>query len=92
MTLTHRVIFFCPRGMTFETWQIHTSVFEKRRRIMGRRTRGIMTEQFKMELSKDLGFYDVVKQEGWQAIKTQDAGNMVKRAIQIAEEQLAKKH
>jgi small acid-soluble spore protein F (minor alpha/beta-type SASP) len=58
---------------------------------MSRRKRGIMSEQFKMELAKDLCFYDVVKQEGWQAIKTQDAGNMVKRAIQIAEEQLAKK-
>jgi small acid-soluble spore protein F (minor alpha/beta-type SASP) len=58
---------------------------------MGRRKRGTMSEQFKMELAKELGFYDTVKQEGWKAIRTQDAGNMVKRAIQIAEQQLAKK-
>lgn len=55
---------------------------------MGRR-RGIMSEQFKEELAKDLGFYDVVQQEGWGGIKARDAGNMVKRAIQIAEESLA---
>jgi len=56
---------------------------------MGRR-RGIMSEQFKMELAKDLGIYDTVKNEGWGSITTRDAGNLVKRAIQIAEEALAK--
>ncbi|MCF6094706.1 alpha/beta-type small acid-soluble spore protein [Microaerobacter geothermalis] len=54
------------------------------------RRRGIMTEEFKEELAKDLGFYDVVKREGWGGITTRDAGNMVKRAIQIAEQSLAK--
>jgi small acid-soluble spore protein F (minor alpha/beta-type SASP) len=58
---------------------------------MGRRRRGVMSESFKTELAKDLGFYDVVQKEGWEGIRTKDAGNMVKRAIQIAEEQLAKK-
>lgn len=57
---------------------------------MGRR-RGIMSEQFKEELAKDLGFYDTLKREGWGGITTRDAGNMVKRAIQIAEEALSKK-
>lgn len=56
---------------------------------MGRR-RGIMSEQFKEELAKDLGFYDTLKREGWGGITTRDAGNMVKRAIQIAEEALSK--
>lgn len=56
---------------------------------MGRR-RGVMSESFKYELAKDLGFYDVVQREGWEGIRTKDAGNMVKRAIQIAEEHLAK--
>jgi small acid-soluble spore protein F (minor alpha/beta-type SASP) len=58
---------------------------------MGRR-RGIMSEQFKMELAKELGFYDTVKTEGWGGITTRDAGNMVKRAIQMAEEALAKQN
>ncbi len=56
---------------------------------MGRRNRGIMSERFKYELAKDLGFYETVQREGWGAIRTKDAGNMVKRAIQIAEQRLA---
>ncbi|MEH7108279.1 MULTISPECIES: small, acid-soluble spore protein, alpha/beta type [Bacillaceae] len=55
---------------------------------MGRR-RGIMSGQFKEELAKDLGFYDVVQREGWGGIRAKDAGNMVKRAIELAEAQLA---
>ena len=49
---------------------------------------GIMSEGFKEELAKELGFYDVVQQEGWGGIKARDAGNMVKRAIEIAEQNL----
>lgn len=56
---------------------------------MGRRSRGVMSESFKYELAKDLGFYETVQQEGWGGIRTKDAGNMVKRAIQIAEQALA---
>ncbi len=52
---------------------------------MGRR-RSVMSEQFKAELAKDLGIYDTVQREGWGGIRTKDAGNMVKRAIQIAEQ------
>jgi small acid-soluble spore protein F (minor alpha/beta-type SASP) len=48
-----------------------------------------MSEQLKNELAKDLGFYDIVKREGWESIRAKDAGNMVKRAIQIAQQQLA---
>lgn len=51
--------------------------------------RSIMSQSFKEELAKDLGFYDVVQQEGWGGIKARDAGNMVKRAIELAEEKLA---
>lgn len=49
-----------------------------------------MSEQFKEELAKELGFYDTVQKEGWGGIRARDAGNMVKRAIEIAEAQLAK--
>ncbi|RWR07183.1 small, acid-soluble spore protein, alpha/beta type [Siminovitchia fortis] len=55
---------------------------------MGRR-RGVMSDQLKVELAKELGFYDVVQEEGWGGIKARDAGNMVKRAIEIAERQLS---
>lgn len=54
------------------------------------RRRSVMSEQFKAELAKDLGFYGKVQQEGWGGITTKDAGNMVKRAIQIAEQAASK--
>ncbi|MCJ8010011.1 small, acid-soluble spore protein, alpha/beta type [Lederbergia wuyishanensis] len=57
---------------------------------MGRR-KGIMSDKMKVELAKELGFYDVVQDEGWGGIKARDAGNMVKRAIEIAQQQLANK-
>ena len=53
---------------------------------MSRRRRSVMSEELKNELAKDLGFYDTVQQEGWGGIKAKDAGNMVKRAIQLAEQ------
>jgi small acid-soluble spore protein F (minor alpha/beta-type SASP) len=51
-----------------------------------RRNRGVMSESFKYELAKDLGFYETVQREGWAGIRAKDAGNLVKRAIQIAEQ------
>ena len=54
------------------------------------RRRGVMSSQFKEELAKELGFYDVVQKEGWGGIRAKDAGNMVKRAIELASEQLMK--
>lgn len=58
---------------------------------MGRRNRGVMSEQFKEELAKELGFYDTVQRDGWGGITTRDAGNMVKKAIEIAERGLVEK-
>ncbi|GAB2563966.1 small, acid-soluble spore protein, alpha/beta type [Gracilibacillus alcaliphilus] len=55
------------------------------------RRRGMMSTEFKEELAKELGFYDTVKKDGWGGITTRDAGNMVKRAIEIAEESMQKK-
>jgi small acid-soluble spore protein F (minor alpha/beta-type SASP) len=57
---------------------------EKEENRMARK-QGIMSEQLKVEIAKELGFYDVVEQEGWGGIKARDAGNMVKRAIEMAE-------
>ncbi|WP_432353750.1 small, acid-soluble spore protein, alpha/beta type [Sporosarcina sp. A2] len=48
------------------------------------RRNGVMSEQLKEEIAKELGFYDVVQREGWGGIKSRDAGNMVKRAIEMA--------
>ncbi|MBD8500671.1 MULTISPECIES: small, acid-soluble spore protein, alpha/beta type [Paenibacillus] len=58
---------------------------------MSRRRRSIMSEELKIELAKELGFYDTVQKEGWGGIRAKDAGNMIKRAIQMAEEAAARK-
>lgn len=55
------------------------------------RRRSMMSEHLKVEIAKELGFYDVVKQEGWGGIKSRDAGNMVKHAIQMAERGVAER-
>ncbi|RYG72732.1 small, acid-soluble spore protein, alpha/beta type [Lentibacillus lipolyticus] len=54
---------------------------------MGRRG-GAMSDQLKEEIAKELGFYDTIQQEGWGGIRAKDAGNMVKRAIEKAEQQM----
>ncbi|MFJ7832380.1 small, acid-soluble spore protein, alpha/beta type [Peribacillus sp. NPDC097284] len=55
------------------------------------RKKGIMSEDFKEELAKELGFYDVVQKEGWGGIRARDAGNMVKLAIEKAQRQMVDK-
>ncbi|WP_182201620.1 small, acid-soluble spore protein, alpha/beta type [Paraliobacillus salinarum] len=52
------------------------------------RRRGVMSDRLKEEIAKELGFYDTVQKEGWGGIKARDAGNMVKRAVEMAEQQL----
>jgi small acid-soluble spore protein F (minor alpha/beta-type SASP) len=56
------------------------------------RRRGVMSEQFKEELARELGFYDTVQKEGWGGIRSRDAGNMVKRAVEIAERKLTEQN
>lgn len=55
------------------------------------RRRGTMSDALRVELAKELGFYDTVVEEGWGGIKARDAGNMVKRAIEIAEQAMVEK-
>ncbi|MBM6616206.1 small, acid-soluble spore protein, alpha/beta type [Bacillus suaedaesalsae] len=57
---------------------------------MGRK-RGMLSEQAKYELAKELGFYNKVEQGGWGNITSKQAGNMVKRAVEIAQNELAKR-
>lgn len=52
--------------------------------------RKLMSAQLKEEIAKDLGFYSVVEQEGWGGIKARDAGNMVKRAVEMGIQQSMK--
>jgi len=46
--------------------------------------KSIMPESLRTEIAKELGVYDIVKSQGWQAVSARDCGNMVKKAIEIA--------
>jgi len=52
------------------------------------RRKGVMSQSLKEELAKELGFYEVVQKDGWGGIRSKDAGNMVKRAVELAQQQL----
>jgi small acid-soluble spore protein F (minor alpha/beta-type SASP) len=55
---------------------------------MAKKKSGIMSETTKHKLAEDLGFSDRIEEEGWGSITSQEAGNMVKRAIEIAEKKM----
>lgn len=44
-----------------------------------------MSENLKAEIAKELGVYDTVKNEGWGNVSSRNCGNMVAKAIEIAE-------
>lgn len=46
---------------------------------------GRMSNALKMEIAKELGVYDIVKNEGFGSVSSRDCGNMVTKAIEIAE-------
>lgn len=49
------------------------------------RSRGLMSENLKEEIAKELGVYEKVKQDGgWGNVSSKDCGNMVTKAIEIA--------
>jgi small acid-soluble spore protein F (minor alpha/beta-type SASP) len=47
--------------------------------------RGIMSDALKAEIAKELGVYNTVSSEGWGSVTSRDCGNIVKKAIEIAE-------
>ncbi|WP_265447802.1 small, acid-soluble spore protein, alpha/beta type [Acetivibrio straminisolvens] len=55
------------------------------------RNRGIMSEELKTEIAKELGVYNTVSKEGWGSVSSRDCGNIVKKAIEMAERNLASK-
>ena len=48
------------------------------------RKNGIMSEHLKEEIAKELGVYDIVKSDGWGSVTSKNCGNMVKKAMEIA--------
>jgi len=54
------------------------------------RRRSMMSEQLKHEIAKELGVYDTVEAEGWGSVSSRDCGNIVKKAIEMAERSISK--
>ncbi|SMB94153.1 small acid-soluble spore protein F (minor alpha/beta-type SASP) [Thermanaeromonas toyohensis ToBE] len=53
------------------------------------RRRQVMSEALKYELAKELGVYDIVATEGWGGVPSRQCGNLVRLAIEKAEQALA---
>lgn len=45
-----------------------------------------MNEGLKNKIAQDLGVYNTVQNEGWGSVSSRNCGNLVKRAIEIANE------
>ena len=49
------------------------------------KNKNLMSENLKMEIAKELGVYEKVKQDGgWQNVSSKDCGSMIAKAIEIA--------
>jgi len=53
------------------------------------RNRGIMSEELKYELAKELGVDQIVATKGWGDVTARNCGNLVKLAIERAERTVA---
>lgn len=55
------------------------------------KNRSIMSENLKEEIAKELGVYDTVKKEGgWGNVSSKTCGNIVSKAIEIANRSVEK--
>ena len=53
--------------------------------------KGIMSENLKEEIAKELGVYDQVKKDnGWGNVSSKTCGNIVSKAIETANRQVSK--
>ena len=50
----------------------------------------IMSDKLKFEIAKELGVDDKVRSEGWGSVSSRDCGNIVTKAIEIAERNVSK--
>ena len=52
------------------------------------RRRSLMSDQLKYEIARELGVDSTVEREGWGSVSSRDCGNIVKKAIEMAERNL----
>lgn len=75
--------------MSVFLFSTHTKSVNEKKEVFCMAKQKIMSSRLKEEIAKELGFYDVVEREGWGGIRARDAGNMVKRAVEMAQQSLA---
>lgn len=52
--------------------------------------RSMMSDKLKYEIAKELGVYDVVSTRGWGDVSSRNCGNIVSKAIEMAERSIEK--
>ncbi|MHB8126500.1 MAG: small, acid-soluble spore protein, alpha/beta type [Desulfitobacteriaceae bacterium] len=55
---------------------------------MSKRRKSVMSYELKEQIATELGFADTLRQEGFGGVSSKNCGNMVKKAIQLAEQNL----
>lgn len=55
------------------------------------RRKGMMSDQLKYEIARELGVANTVESEGWGSVSSRNCGNIVKKAIEMAERNLGSK-
>jgi len=55
---------------------------------MSKRRKSVMSYEFKERLAQELGFANTLRQQGFSGVSSRDCGNMVKKAIQMAEQNM----
>jgi small acid-soluble spore protein F (minor alpha/beta-type SASP) len=45
----------------------------------------MLTKSEEVEIAKELGVYDTVKEKGWGEVSSKDCGNIVKKALERSE-------
>ena len=46
--------------------------------------KGLMSEKLKYEIARELGVDQIVSSQGWGGVSSRDCGNIVTKAIEIA--------
>lgn len=56
------------------------------------RRNGVMSDNLKYELARELGVDDIVAREGWGSVSSRNCGNLVRLAIERAEKSIAQQY
>lgn len=51
----------------------------------------LMSEELRWELAKELGVGHIVATEGWGGVPSRECGNLVRKAIELAERSLVQR-